>query len=333
MGPNERIELLQMNEKAEELIEEIFLYNGYNLQIDRREVDFFAEKEGKKYVIEVKRGDFDTGRIYAIANNLKEYAQRKHCIPILVMFNRRGIVLKEKLWETHQIYVIDIANLLYLVSNHRKMKDKLVNLLNFSTENIIEKEIDFAIDLKPYRKMKKEDYGYVDQLKAIIPGKANASQYESYCVDVLKYLFNDMLSLWEKEKRSNDDLYRFDLICKIKNNINNEFFNTMEKYFSSKYIIFEFKNYVEEITQKEIYTTEKYLYRTALRTVAILLTRNGVDRNGMKAIKGTLRENGKLILVLEDRDIEQMIQAKEKGEDYTEILTNKLDEMLVTLEK
>ena len=197
----------------------------------------------------------------------------------------------------------------------------------------MEKELYFNIDLKQYKKCMESNYGYIDRLETIIAGNKNAQQYEKFCVDILKYLFNDTLSLWEEQQKSNDDLFRFDLICKIKNNINDEFFNTIENYFSSKYIIFEFKNYVEKITQKEVYTTEKYLYKTALRTVAILLTRNGVDKNGIKAIKGTLRENGKLIIVLDDSDIKQMIYAKEHGEDYIEILINKLDKMLVSLEK
>ena len=58
-----------------------------------------------------------------------------------------------------------------------------------------------------------------------------------------------------------------------------------------------------------------------------------LPRNGIKAIKGTLRENGKLIIVLDDDDIKQMVYAKEHGEDYIEILINKLDKMLVSLEK
>lgn len=197
----------------------------------------------------------------------------------------------------------------------------------------MEKELYFNIDLKQYKECIESNYGYIERLETIIAGKKNAQQYEKFCVDILKYLFNDTLTLWEEQQKSNDDLFRFDLICKIKNNINNEFFNTIENYFSSKYIIFEFKNYIEEITQKEVYTTEKYLYKTALRTVAILLTRNGVDKNGIKAIKGTLRENGKLIIVLDDSDIKQMIYAKEHGEDYIEILINKLDKMLASLEK
>lgn len=337
MDKNDYIEMMQMSQKADEFVEQLFLDNGYTLQremrVGRIRTDFLAEKDEKKYVIEVKRGDLDASKINYIANMLDECTKETNYIPILVLFSRRSYMIKDRLVDNYNINVIDISNLLYLVSNNQKMKDRLINLLDFSTESIIEKELYFNIDLKQYKKCKESSYGYIERLETIIAGKKNAQQYEKFCVDILKYLFNDTLSLWEEQQRSNDDLFRFDLICKIKNNINNEFFNTIENYFSSKYIIFEFKNYIEEITQKEVYTTEKYLYKTALRTVAILLTRNGVDKNGIKAIKGTLRENGKLIIVLDDSDIKQMIYAKEHGEDYIEILINKLDKMLVSLEK
>lgn len=330
-------EMVQMSEKAEEFIGQLFLDNGYilknNCRVGRLVADFLVEKEDKRYLIEVKRGELDVGRMHKIARMLKEETKNANITPVLVMFSRNSIRLKDSLEEEDKINVIDISNLLYLVSNNKKMKDKLVNLLNFSTENIIGRQLDFEIDLKQYKECIKNEYGYVEKLETIIHGKSNARKYEKFCVSLLKYLFNDFLTLWEEQKKSNDDLYRFDLICKIKNDIKSEFFNTIEKYFASKYIIFEFKNYTDEITQKEIYTTEKYLYKTALRTVAIIFTRNGIDKNGIKAVKGTLRENGKLIIVLDDNDVKKMIYAKENGEDYNEILTNKLDKLLVELEK
>ncbi len=337
MDKNDYIEMIQMSQKADEFVEQLFLDNGYTVQreirVGRITADILAEKDEKKYVVEVKRGDLDISRINCIANMLDECTKGTNYIPILVLFSRRSYMIKDRLVDNYNINVIDISNLLYLVSNNQKMKDRLINLLDFSIESIMEKELYFNIDLKQYKECIESNYGYIERLETIIAGKKNAQQYEKFCVDILKYLFNDTLTLWEEQQKSNDDLFRFDLICKIKNNINNEFFNTIENYFSSKYIIFEFKNYIEEITQKEVYTTEKYLYKTALRTVAILLTRNGVDKNGIKAIKGTLRENGKLIIVLDDSDIKQMIYAKEHGEDYIEILINKLDKMLASLEK
>ena len=73
-------------------------------------------------------------------------------IPILVLFSRRSYMIKDRLIDNYNINVIDISNLLYLVSNNQKMKDKLINLLDFSTESIMEKELYFNIDLKQYKK-------------------------------------------------------------------------------------------------------------------------------------------------------------------------------------
>ena len=98
-------------------------------------------------------------------------------------------------------------------------------------------------------------------------------------------------------------------------------------------VIFEFKNYKDVITQKEIYTTEKYLYAKALRCVAIIVSCNGSDENAKKAIKGTLRENGKLILNLSNRDLSNMLEYELNGNLASEYLYNVLDEMLIELEK
>lgn len=128
-------------------------------------------------------------------------------------------------------------------------------------------------------------------------------------------------------------MYRFDLICKIKNDVNDDFFSTLNNYFNTKYIIFDFKNYTEQITQKEIYTTEKYLYDKALRKVAIIISRKGIDKNALKAIKGSLREQGKVILTLTDADLLVMINMYYKGDNPTDYLSMKLDKLLIELEK
>ena len=52
--------------------------------------------------------------------------------------------------------------------------------------------------------------------------------------------------------------------------------------YKSRYIVFEFKNYNDEITQNEVYSTNKYLYREALRTVAIVISRYKMNVNAKK---------------------------------------------------
>ena len=106
-----------------------------------------------------------------------------------------------------------------------------------------------------------------------------------------------------------------------------------KKIVKKTYIIL-YKNYKEKITQREIYTTEKYLYKKALRSVAIIVSREGASRNALLAAKGCLRENGKLILCLSDKDLNELIHIKEKGEQPTaEFFEAMLDDILIHLEK
>lgn len=119
----------------------------------------------------------------------------------------------------------------------------------------------------------------------------------------------------------------------IKDGNQKTFWSILERYFNSKYVIFEFKNYNEPITQKEIYTTERYLYAKALRSVAIIVSANGYEENAYWATKGSLRENGKLIMLFDSGDLIAMNKMKMEQEDPANYLLDKLDNLLLDLEK
>lgn len=232
------------------------------------------------------------------------------------------------------IIILDIANLLYLIQPNSDLYQKFLELLDFSVAKIspVAPSIPFDFAGKIFEDDNKK-INWKQKFEDIEPGKSQFSKYEKVCTDALKLLFSDYLSIWEEQQKSNDDLYRFDLICKIKNDVNDDFFSTLNNYFNTKYIIFDFKNYTEQITSKEIYTTEKYLYDKALRKVAIIISRKGIDKNALKAIKGSLREQGKVILTLTDDDLLEMINMYYKGDNPTDYLSMKLDKLLIELEK
>ena len=160
-----------------------------------------------------------------------------------------------------------------------------------------------------------------------------ARKYEVICRKLLENIFSEDLTLWKEQEKSNKKLYRFDLLCRIKDGNQKTFWSIIEKYFKSKYVIFEFKNYGEPVTQKEIYTTEKYLYAKALRRVEIIISQNGYDENATWAAKGCLRENGKLLVLLTTDDLIKMNNMKENQDDPAEFLLEKLDNILMELEK
>ena len=169
------------------------------------------------------------------------------------------------------------------------------------------------------------------KLKALEPGRSNASKFEALCVEALKYLFSDHLTGWKTQRQTVQRLHRYDLISRVASD--HDFWNSLISDYRGRYIIFEFKNYTEEISQKEIYSTEKYLLPIAMRSTAIIISRKGMSENALRVSAGALREGGKLILGINNEQLCAMLKAKDNGRDPTETIYTILDELLETIER
>lgn len=85
------------------------------------------------------------------------------------------------------------------------------------------------------------------------------------------------------------------------------------------------------IYENLIYITEKYLYDSALRDVAMIISREGFSESAKFAAEGCLKEHGKLILDITDEDLIKMLKLKsDKAADY---LLEKLEEFLMGISK
>ena len=168
-----------------------------------------------------------------------------------------------------------------------------------------------------------------DSLKAIPSGIKDASAFETACTEALKHLFELDLHGWHEQSNTDDDLHRRDLICRILPKA--EVWNLMLTDVGSRYVVFEFKNYTKQITQKEVITTERYLYPSALRKVAILISPQGCTESATKVIQGAMREHGKLILSLSVAEVVDLLLAKDDGGDPNTYLFEKVDRFLMRL--
>lgn len=318
------------------------IFNLYNFDVKPQVrigsfiADFIAEYKNNKYLVEVKYFNSSIAPSHIIEKavdrlNLcvKQYDGK--ITPVLII---NGIAT-EKLKETKGLLVIDIANILYLVKDNNELKKQLLSTFQFSTVGITPLSVEIFDNPKTVDKQEEENLEkeFIEKLKQWEPTKNTYEQYQDLCCEIVDYLFKDDLLFKGKQRLSNGGLYRFDLIYKVRDNQTKGVWNTITRYFNSKYIIFEFKNYESKITQEEIYTTDKYLYLEALRGVAIIISCKGADKNSQKAISGTLRENGKLILSISNDDLIEMLNKKIESESPTDYLEDILDDLLIGLEK
>lgn len=325
--------------RFEELLERYVCDQGLEVQHERKKdggaPDLIVEINGKIVFIEAKLYTSNIGvdsKVLQTCKRLLAYKKMAESNLVLAAGNIVSNNMKHICREQYGVHIWDVANLLWMFQTYEEIKNEFVSLLNYTIADIIPVKPEFAFFQTVYEKTK--PISLPDKLRSIAPGKKQSTAYEDICIEILKYVLGDSLTLWKKQKKASDGLYRFDLCCKIKYGELQEFFDTIRRHFNTKYIVFEFKNYRDPITQKEIYTTEKYLYKKALRSVAIIISRKGADKNALSAAFGCLREDGKLILCLSDEDLVHMIEIKEQGEQSAaDYLSDMLDEMLINLGK
>lgn len=160
-------------------------------------------------------------------------------------------------------------------------------------------------------------------------GRPDATGFEETCERAIKHLYGGSFGGWRSQWRIEGGFHRLDCVARLTPTAG--FWATMATDFRSRYVIFEFKNYSAPITQDEIYSTEKYLYTAALRAIAVIVARTGSSESAERAMKGALREQGKLILCLSLDDLVDLLRKSELGDDPTRLLTERLDDMLLDI--
>lgn len=217
-------------------------------------------------------------------------------------------------FTSNNLHIISLENLLFLCQDDEELKTELLSCLDFSTESILPMPLDESI-LEMLKGAGKTTYEstpptrikFIDELKVITAGnrKRASTKYEVFCKRFVSTIFQNNIDVPKSQVTNNKGMHRFDIIASLKDNPASFWKFIYEKY-NSCFILFECKNYREQIGQEQIYLTEKYLFDKALRNVAIIFTRAGADKNAHLATQDILKEHGKLILILEDKDIEKL---------------------------
>lgn len=317
--------------------------NRYDSEIDLLLFDSY----GKKTIVEIKayQTRFPSESMLEKVISQMKYTQSKtnyeHLMLIIglpVNYN-----YKKRIEHEHGITIVDSNNLLYLLRSDLILLDRYNEFISDIPDVLKTSIFPEPINLE-YLFINKSSFtsfenealqnrskNLIEELKSINPGKIEFALYEQKCEEILRYLFIENLVGWHKQLITDDELNRYDLICRVKNG--NEFWNVIINEFKSRYVVFEFKNYNSKVKQTQVYTTEKYLFQKALRNVCFMISRFGLDDNACTATKGILRESGKLIIDLCDDDLINMLNIKENGEEPSDYLFGLLDKRLLMLSK
>jgi hypothetical protein len=339
---------MSLEQEFEELVLRIYEMLGYKRIAQPRRsnkgYDFkLTSADGKSLVIEVK-----LYRTRVISRQLVvRAAEYIEAIRILAKVDQAVLVIGSRLnvpiVNVGNTTVVDMTKLLEMVVKHPTLASHLDSISRRISPMPVNNDADILaarifgdtytaapqVETEPAEPPKGK--ALADALRDVKAGKAGARMFEIKASDALQYLFADDFSNWKLQKTSDTGIHRNDLVARIASE--HDFWASIVRYFKTWYVIFEFKNHTRFITQGEIYSTEKYLFVPAMRSVAFIISRKGGDKNAKAAMRGALRETGKLMLSLSLDDICKMLEMKDAGDDPNTLLFERLDEMLMKLER
>ena len=316
----------------EKLVADILVSVGYNIEdnIDTRKYDIRAKKDGQYYNIECKLSS------NGVLSHMKHYFQEE-IIYILPFKDEIEKVLlgawycgKEiphcQIWD-----VSDLQKMLEAVYNSASetQRDRIINIfkkLNDFTNKYYNKNLISGIIFSLNRETIQKLY---DEFKNDTKN-SRWRKFEEFFMKFVEFYFYGYIGRLIPQKITDGGLHRYDAIAPVVlGKTDSNFLDIVKNCFHCRYIIFEAKCYNKRITQSEIWRTSKYLHKAALRNVAILITSSICDRH-CKAIQyGLLREQDKLIIVLDGHDINKILNATDKI--IEDVLKQKIDDLMMSM--
>jgi Restriction endonuclease len=349
----------QLYEQFEELIGKLYIAEGYT-RLDTEESAYdrgfdllLRSPQGERVAIEVKlhrTATINRGRVM-------EMLRRAAGVKLISNVDRVILVIGSKMGipfsDTFGVELVDLPKIMEMAARHPDLLptfealfrevlprvtteeylvahmfgDAVATLQEHSDRIIQSPEIPRAFhDCQ-------EPLGEVltKAIRGVPAGKRGARQFEIKVLDALRYIFKDDLSGWSEQQVTRNGLSRYDVIARTSSE--HDVWRSIVVFFKSWYVVFEFKNHSKPVTQKEITSTEKYLYAGAMRMVAFIISQKGGAENALEMARGALREHGKLIVNLSVADLCEMIRMKDESNDPNAFLYDIFDGMLMRLER
>lgn len=165
---------------------------------------------------------------------------------------------------------------------------------------------------------------FIGQLKSIAPGKQEWRQYQRLCREIFDHLFSPPLnkSLWENENAAG--VNRRDII--MPNYSTEGFWYYLRQMYRADHIVIDAKNHTEPIGKDELLQVANYLSAHGTGLFGIILTRADDDKSAQYIRREQWITYNRLIIVLNDADLAQMLSLRAGGEPPEVLIQQKIED-------
>lgn len=188
----------------------------------------------------------------------------------------------------------------------------------------------FSVQIGKSPKLSQEQK-FISELKGLKPGIKDWSVYQKLVGRILELLFCPELVKPISELSDATQTNRRDFI--LPNYAESGFWSFMRTMYKADYVVVDAKNYTDKIKKNQILQLANYLKAHGAGLFGMIICRKGADSGGSQV---TLRdewvERQRLILILNDEDVESMLLAKSDGRNpASEVIGRKIEEFRLSL--
>ena len=102
-------------------------------------------------------------------------------------------------------------------------------------------------------------------------------------------------------------------------------------YLGADYIVIDAKNYKKAIGKRDVLQIANYLKPRGAGMFAVIASRRGAGPAGLATIREQWMGNGKMIVALQDEDVEDMLMGASTGGDATKVIGRLVEEFRLSM--
>lgn len=191
-------------------------------------------------------------------------------------------------------------------------------LLSLAPKEVLERYFGQAPDKTLTSEEDAKGESLLKSLDSTEAGKKSWSAYQKLSSDIVEYLFCPPLESPRYEVPDVTANDRRDMI--LENGALDGFWAQIRQTYKAEYVVVDAKNYSAPIKKGPVIDVAHYLKPYGCGLFGILLCRKGPSSSALHAIRGLWIGSQKLIVVLADKDVAEMIKLKRTGGKPEELL-------------
>lgn len=164
----------------------------------------------------------------------------------------------------------------------------------------------------------------VDELQSVAPGRAEWSKYQRIVRDILAATLSPPLNSPLDEHANETRVNRRDIV--FPNYANEGFWKFVRDHYEAHFVVVDAKNYVGNVKKKEILQVANYLSGHGAGLFGIIACRSAADRSAETTRREQWVIHRKMIIILNDEDLIQMLSASRESGDPSAVIRQKIED-------